>query len=227
MPPPTLPPPKPADTRLISITSLKPLPVTPPPPNKKLKPLGSLVPPPIPGPSRRPASEMKTIFTTNVALATDIRTERGQAEVLALYLQQYGTGFVDPTERELQRGLETSPEKLSKRTKHAKFARCVATPVVRLAVDLCFGCGVVEEAWLIERGHCSSSGRRVCRSGKSPSSLSSKPSGVPDPTCVSVSSPSCTPQLTLTTSAPRTRLVWRACGARSCLSSGRRRCYSS
>ena len=61
--------------------------------------------------------------TTNVALATDIRSESGQAEVLSLYLQQHGHGFVDPTEREMRRGLETSPEKLSKYTKNAKFAR--------------------------------------------------------------------------------------------------------
>ena len=114
--------PKDDQTRLTSITALKPRPVTPPP-NKKLQPLKSMAPPPLPGPTRLPASEMKTIFTTNVALATDIRSESGQAEVLSLYLQQHGHGFVDPTEREMRRGLETSPEKLSKYTKNAKFAR--------------------------------------------------------------------------------------------------------
>ncbi|EPS97312.1 hypothetical protein FOMPIDRAFT_1128796, partial [Fomitopsis schrenkii] len=120
--PPILLPQQDADTRLVSITSLRPRPATAPT-NKKLKPLSSMAPPPIAGPSRLPASKMKTIFTTNVALATDIRTESGQAQLLALYLEQHGHGFVDPTERELRRGLETSPEKLSKHTKNAKFAR--------------------------------------------------------------------------------------------------------
>ncbi|KAH9834408.1 uncharacterized protein C8Q71DRAFT_768573 [Rhodofomes roseus] len=121
--PPPPPPQKGANEQLTSIRHLQPRPVTPPP--KHSQHLKSIAPPPLPvaGPSRLSASDLKTIFTTNVALATDIRSESGQAEVLSMYLQQHGHGFVDPTERELQRGLEQSPEKLSKHTKNAKFAR--------------------------------------------------------------------------------------------------------
>ncbi|KZT64854.1 hypothetical protein DAEQUDRAFT_759698 [Daedalea quercina L-15889] len=117
-------PQKGASEQLTSIRSLQPRPVTPTP-SKNAQPLKSIAPPPPPlaGPSRLVASELKSIFTTNVALATDIRSESGQAEVLSMYLQQHGHGFVDPNERELRRGLEQSPEKLSKHTKSAKFAR--------------------------------------------------------------------------------------------------------
>ncbi|KZT05205.1 uncharacterized protein LAESUDRAFT_233552 [Laetiporus sulphureus 93-53] len=105
---------------LTSIHRLQPRPITPPREKKKI--LTDLAPPPLPGAG--PASgSLKSIFDTAVARATDFRSESGQAEVLSIYLQQHGHGFVDPHERELQRGLEQSPEKASKRTKAAKYAR--------------------------------------------------------------------------------------------------------
>ncbi|KAH9916194.1 uncharacterized protein B0H18DRAFT_1038751 [Fomitopsis serialis] len=121
---PPVPIPQDTNAKLTSIRRLQPRPVTPPP-LKKAQPLMSMAPPPPPvaGSSRLSASDLKSIFATNVALATDFRSESGQAEVLSIYIQQHGHGFVDPNDRELQRGLEQSPEKLFKHTKNAKFAR--------------------------------------------------------------------------------------------------------
>lgn len=61
---------------------------------------------------------------TRIARATDIRTEQGTAEILAIFLRHHGTGYVDPVEREMTRGLEQSPEKRNKAKGH-KFLRCV------------------------------------------------------------------------------------------------------
>lgn len=89
---------------------LKPL----PPPPALAKPSTGLV-------SKRP---VKSITQTRIARATDIMTEQGTAEIMAIFLQQHGTGFVDPTEREMKRGLEQSPEKRNKK-KQARYLRCV------------------------------------------------------------------------------------------------------
>lgn len=67
---------------------------------------------------------MTSIMQTRIARATDIRTEAGTAEILAIFLRHHGTGYVDPVEREMKRGLEQSPEKRNKKKQH-RFLRCV------------------------------------------------------------------------------------------------------
>ena len=91
-------------------SSLKPLPPPPPLANRKA------------GPSK-PAT--KSIMETRIAKAIDIRTEGGAAELLSIFLRQHGTGYVDPYDRELNRGVEQSPEKRSK-ARNAKYVRCVS-----------------------------------------------------------------------------------------------------
>lgn len=94
-------------------------------PLRELKPL-----PPPPVLAKRkpdPAKPMVSILKTSVARATDIHTEAGTAELLAIYLQTHGTGYVDPVEREMTRGLEQSPEKRSKARK-PKYIRYVSSP---------------------------------------------------------------------------------------------------
>ncbi|GBE87137.1 predicted protein [Sparassis crispa] len=117
-------------------SSMKPIsrtiPIPPPPkhgasPSKNPASLKSIAAPPSfapKTPSRSVQREMKTIFTTNVALATDPHTESGSAELLSIFVQQHGHGYVDPVERELLRGLGQSPEKASKnKNKDAKYLR--------------------------------------------------------------------------------------------------------
>ncbi|THH18704.1 hypothetical protein EW146_g2321 [Bondarzewia mesenterica] len=58
-----------------------------------------------------PSKPLKSISKTRIALATDIRSEGGTAEVLGLFLQQHGTGYTSVGDRELARGLEVSPQK--------------------------------------------------------------------------------------------------------------------
>ncbi|KAI0920436.1 hypothetical protein AcV5_010167 [Taiwanofungus camphoratus] len=105
--------------RKTSIHQLHPRLITPPR-SKKVQPLMKFPAPPlaaVAGSSRSVDTGMKTISTTNVALATDPRSEGGSAELLSIFLQQHGHSFTDPTERELQRGLGQSPEKASKSKK--------------------------------------------------------------------------------------------------------------
>ena len=86
-------------------------------------------PPPVPKPksSLPPGTKMTTITNTRIARATDPSTEHGAQELLALYLRQYGTGYVNPVEQELRKGLEQSPEKRTK-AKAARYLRCVMHP---------------------------------------------------------------------------------------------------
>lgn len=96
----------------------------PPPkkPLKPLKPLRPLMPPPFPvlKPKFPPGTKLMPITKTPIALATDIHTESGLNHLLSLHIEQHGTGYVPPMERELRRGLEQSPEKKSK-AKEAKY----------------------------------------------------------------------------------------------------------
>lgn len=105
---------------------LKPPPVPVPSGARPSVPLKPLAPPP-PLPLLRPASPkkpMKTILTTNIAQATDPTKEGTGAELLSLFLQQHGHNFMSSTDRELQRGVMTSPDKRS-RGKDPKFLRYV------------------------------------------------------------------------------------------------------
>ncbi|KAH9948469.1 hypothetical protein B0H21DRAFT_235068 [Amylocystis lapponica] len=70
--------------------------------------------------SRAVSANMKTIFTTEFARATDINSEHGPAQLLSIFLQQNQPDFIDPIDRELQRGLGQSPEKAGK-PKEAKY----------------------------------------------------------------------------------------------------------
>ena len=121
---------------------LKPPVVPIPSGTKPSVPLKPLAPPP-PLPSHRPTSptkQMKTIFTTSIAQATDPTKEGTGAELLSLFLQQHGHTFMSPTDRELQRGVMVSPDKRS-RGKDPKFLRyvlLVSTALVPPFQVLCF-----------------------------------------------------------------------------------------
>ncbi|EMD35068.1 hypothetical protein CERSUDRAFT_96983 [Gelatoporia subvermispora B] len=82
--------------------------------------LHDFVPPPPPG-RLKPPGELRSILDTPVARATDPRTEHGSAALLSIFLKQHGTDYVEPTERELQRGLKQSPEK--SKNKQVKYRR--------------------------------------------------------------------------------------------------------
>jgi hypothetical protein len=71
-----------------------------------LKPLPPLIFPAPPSPKR----EMKSIFTTRVARATDSMAEGGNAELFSIFLQDPDP-LVSPSDRELQRGVLSSPRK--------------------------------------------------------------------------------------------------------------------
>ncbi len=109
-----------------------------PPPKKPLKPLRPLrplLPPPFPvlKPKFPPGTKLMPITKTPIALATNIHTESGLNELLSIYIEQHGTGYVDPMERELRRGLEQSPEKKSK-AKEAKYLMCVLPLSLRTCI---------------------------------------------------------------------------------------------
>lgn len=73
-------------------------------------------------PNKLGEREMKTISTTAVALATDVHSDSGGAELLSIFVQQHGHEFLNSSERELSRGLVQSPEKRSK-TKEPKYIK--------------------------------------------------------------------------------------------------------
>lgn len=102
----------------------------PPPkvPAKPMMPLSALGRPILspPRPKFPPGTILTTITSTRIAKATDINTEAGRQELLALYLLQHGTGYISPMDQELRRGLEQSPEKRNK-AKQTKFRRCVTS----------------------------------------------------------------------------------------------------
>lgn len=110
---------------------LKPPPVPVQPSTKPSVPLKPLAPPPLPERPTSPKKPMKTIFTTNIAQATDPTKEGTGAELLSLFLQQHGHGFTSSTDRELQRGVMVSPDKRS-RGKDPKFVRYVVLSLAPL-----------------------------------------------------------------------------------------------
>ena len=58
-----------------------------------------------------PPRPSKPVSRTRIALATDLWTEGGRADVLALTLEQNGVQYVTPMEKAVRRGLEVSPRK--------------------------------------------------------------------------------------------------------------------
>ncbi|KAI0049718.1 hypothetical protein FA95DRAFT_1677347 [Auriscalpium vulgare] len=68
-------------------------------------------PPTFPAPPGTPSKPLKPISTTRVARATDLRSEGGGAEVLALHLQQQGAPRVSAGERAVAGGLDFTPQK--------------------------------------------------------------------------------------------------------------------
>ena len=89
-----------------------PLSRMPPPnlvPRKSPVPLKHLPPLTFPAPPS-PKREMKSIFTTRVARATDPMAEGGNAELFSMFLQG-SDPLVSPSDRELQRGVLSSPQK--------------------------------------------------------------------------------------------------------------------
>ncbi|KAH7882139.1 hypothetical protein F5I97DRAFT_1817756 [Phlebopus sp. FC_14] len=105
-----------------SVLKPPPMPIPVASANKPLGPLKQLAPPALPQQPMSPQKNMKTIFTTSVALATDPTKEGAGAELLSLFLQQHGHGFISTTDRELQRGMVVSPNKRWK-GKDPKFVR--------------------------------------------------------------------------------------------------------
>ncbi|CAL1710579.1 unnamed protein product [Somion occarium] len=91
-------------------------------PSKPLKPL-SLLKPPVRPSNRRPKpdpSTMKTISTTNIAIATNPFTAQGSLNLFALFAKEMAADYMTPREREMRRGLLQSPEKAT-RNKKQKF----------------------------------------------------------------------------------------------------------
>ena len=93
------------------------------------KPRRRISPPPFPNSSLviySTTKPLKPISATRIALATDIRSEGGAAEVLGLFVQQHGTGYVSIDDRELARGLDFSPHKnVAAGRRKTKYLRCV------------------------------------------------------------------------------------------------------
>lgn len=100
------------------ITNIIPPPLPGPPSPKPTKGLRPLKPPSFPvNPSRLDRSKMKTLSTTNAAIATNPFTEQGSLNLLAIVAKTAAANFVKPVEREIRRGLLQSPEKASKNKK--------------------------------------------------------------------------------------------------------------
>lgn len=94
-------------------------------PEKPLRSITSIPPPPIPQHLMGPLAgmkDLKTLSTTRVAIMLDPRTESGSEELAALQFDQNLSKYVPPAQRELYRGLGQSPEKASK-AKGSKFLR--------------------------------------------------------------------------------------------------------
>lgn len=98
--------------------------VPPQPKSKASVPISLMALPAIADQSRQKDSEMKTLSTTRVALATDPLSENGAVGLLSMLLQQHEHDLTDPADREMQRGLLQSPEKASK-AKNSKYIRFV------------------------------------------------------------------------------------------------------
>jgi len=62
-------------------------------------------------PSDEPPRPSKPVSRTRIALATDLWTEGGRADLLGLTLEQHGVPYATPTEKAIRRGLEVSPRK--------------------------------------------------------------------------------------------------------------------
>jgi hypothetical protein len=62
-------------------------------------------------PSHDPPRPSKPVSRTRIALATDLWTEGGRADVLALTLEHNGVQYATPMEKAVRRGLEVSPRK--------------------------------------------------------------------------------------------------------------------
>ena len=81
------------------------------------------IPPPIPlstnNDNDSPKKDMKSIFSTRVALATDPMTDGGHSELLSISLQDQ---YSSPSDAELVRGVLSSPEK-GLRSRNAKYMR--------------------------------------------------------------------------------------------------------
>jgi hypothetical protein len=69
-----------------------------------------------------PPRPSKPVSRTRIALATDLWTEGGRADVLALALELHGVPYATPMEKAGRRGLEVSPRKsgIGKEIRHAR-----------------------------------------------------------------------------------------------------------
>jgi len=88
--------------------------------NRPTTPLKPISCPVLPIPTS-PKKDLKSIFTTRVARATDPMTDSGHAELLSIFLQDQQT-LESASDLELTRGVHASPEKGS-RGKGSKYLR--------------------------------------------------------------------------------------------------------
>lgn len=74
-------------------------------------------------PLHDPLRPSKPMSRTHIALATDLWTEGGRADLLGLTLEQDGVQYATPTDKVVQRGLEVSPRKVGGIGKEIRYVR--------------------------------------------------------------------------------------------------------
>ena len=74
-------------------------------------------------PSHGPSRRSKPVSRTRIALATDLWTDGGRADLLGLTLEQDGAQYATRMEKAVRRGLEVSPRKVGGIGKEIRYAR--------------------------------------------------------------------------------------------------------
>jgi hypothetical protein len=123
-----------------------------PPVGKPQPALKPLPPPPLPSPSKKgkeketAQSNLRTISTTHIALATDLNSEAGSASLLSIFLQGNKPDVGEKEEeKEVRRGIGVSPVKSG--GKRRGFIRCLLhMNTFRAVVDHLCRNGLAERA---------------------------------------------------------------------------------
>ena len=74
-------------------------------------------------PSHGPSRRSKPVSRTRIALATDLWTDGGRADLLGLTLEQDGAQYATRMEKAVRRGLEVSPRKVGGIGKEIRYTR--------------------------------------------------------------------------------------------------------
>ena len=93
------------------------------PPPRPCTPPKNLAEPDLSKFSHGPSRPSKPVSRTRIALATDVWTDGGKADLLGLALEQHGVQHATPTEKAVRRGLEVSPRKAGGIGKEIRYAR--------------------------------------------------------------------------------------------------------